>query len=67
MKGHPTMLESSPLEGLAVPDNDTVAAIADALAQKFGDDARRIAKVQVALADTDTVASWLAVVAQLRG
>ena len=66
MKGHLTMLEFSPPEGLAVPDNDTVAAIADALTQKFGQDAPRVAQAQVALAGHDTVASWLAVVELLR-
>jgi hypothetical protein len=67
MKGHLTMLESLPPQAVTVPDEDTVAAIADALTRKFGIDAPRVAQAQVALAGQDTVASWLAVVEHLRG
>jgi len=47
-------------------DIDYVAVIAAALEQKFANDALRIAEVQAACASSESVASWLAIVAYLR-
>jgi hypothetical protein len=60
------MLEPVPQMPAVVQNNETVAVIADALAQKFGADALKIAQVQAACSGQETAANWLAVVELLR-
>lgn len=45
---------------------DTVEIIADALVQRFGADALRVAQGQASCAAQETIANWLAVVQRLR-